>query len=97
MFKVYEPGVKNISVCGITIARCKVERLMRALGLQGVRRGKVVRTKVSDARAPCPLDWVNRVLRADCPNQLWVSDFTYVSTWQGRLYVAFVIDVYARC
>ena len=66
------------------------------LPLQGVRRGKVVRTTISDARAPCPLDRVNRVFRADRPNQLWVSDFTYVSTWQGWLYVAFVIDVYAR-
>ena len=81
---------------GIVVARCTVERLMRRLGLQGVRRGKVVRTTISDGRAPCPLDRVNRVFRADRPNQLWVSDFTYVSTWQGWLYVAFVIDVYAR-
>ena len=87
---------KQLNREGIAIARCTVERLMRRLGLQGVRRGKVVRTTVSDARAPCPLDRVNRVFRADRPNQLWVSDFTYVSTWQGWLYVAFVIDVYAR-
>jgi putative transposase len=73
-----------------------VERLMRRLGLQGVRRGKVVRTTISDGKAPCPLDRVNRVFKADRPNQLWVSHFTYVSTWQGWLYVAFVIDVYAR-
>ena len=73
-----------------------VERLMKRLGLQGVRRGKVVRTTMSDAKLPCPLDRVNRVFKADRPNQLWVSDFTYVSTWQGWLYVAFVIDVYAR-
>jgi putative transposase len=81
---------------GLCTARCTVERLMRHLGLQGVRRGKVVRTTISDAKLPCPLDRVNRVFRADRPNQLWVSDFTYVSTWQGWLYVAFVIDVYAR-
>jgi putative transposase len=80
----------------IAVARCTVERLMRRLGLQGVRRGKVVRTTVSDSKVLCPLDRVNRVFKAERPNQLWVSDFTYVSTWQGWLYVAFVIDVYAR-
>jgi transposase InsO family protein len=81
---------------GITVARCPVERLMRGLNLRGVRRGKVVRTTMGDAHAPCPLDRVNRQFKADRPNQLWVSDFTYVSTWQGWQYVAFVIDVYAR-
>jgi transposase InsO family protein len=81
---------------GISVARCTVERLMRRLGLHGVRRGKVVRTTIPDAKAPCPLDRVNRVFKAQRPNQLWVSDFTYVSTWQGWLYVAFVVDVYAR-
>ena len=81
----------------IAVARCTVERLMRKLGIRGVRRGKVVRTTISDSTAPCPLDKVNRQFRADRPNQLWVSDFTYVSTWQGWLYVAFVIDVFARC
>ena len=81
---------------GLCTARCTVERLMKHLGLQGVRRGKVLRTTISDAKLPCPLDRVNRVFKADRPNQLWVSDFTYVSTWQGWLYVAFVIDVYAR-
>jgi transposase InsO family protein len=59
-------------------------------------RGKVVRTTVADAKAPCPLDRVNRQFKAQRPNQLWVSDFTYVSTWQGFVYVAFVIDVFAR-
>ena len=78
------------------VARCTVERLMRRLGIQGARRGKTVRTTVSDTTAPCPLDHVNRQFKADRPNQLWVSDFTYVSTWQGWLYVAFVIDVFAR-
>ena len=80
----------------ITVARCTVERLMKCLGLQGVRRGKVVRTTVGDMSAAAPLDRVNRQFKADRPNQLWVSDFTYVSTWQGWQYVAFVIDVYAR-
>jgi transposase InsO family protein len=81
---------------GTTVARCTVERLMRRQGLRGVMRGKVLRTTISDGRAPCPLDRVNRQFLADRPNQLWVSDFTYVSTWQGWMYVAFVIDVYAR-
>ena len=81
---------------GVTVARCTVERLMKRLGLEGVRRGKKVRTTLPDAKAPCPLDRVNRQFRAERPNQLWVSDFTYVSTWQGWLYVAFVIDVFAR-
>ena len=81
---------------GIEVARCTVERLMRRLGLHGVMRGKVVRTTFGDATAPCPLDRVNRQFKADRPNQLWVSDFTYVSTWQGFVYVAFVIDVFAR-
>jgi putative transposase len=81
---------------GYCIARCTVERLMKRLVLQGARRGKVVRTTISDMKAPCPQDRVSRQFKADRPNQLWVSDFTYVSTWQGWLYVAFVIDVYAR-
>ena len=78
------------------VARCTVERLMRRAGLRGVIRGKSVRTTVPDAKAACPLDRVNRQFRAERPNQLWVSDFTYVSTWQGFVYVAFVIDVFAR-
>ena len=81
---------------GHGVARCTVERLMREMGLQGVRRGKVVRTTISDKAAPCPLDKVNRQFKADRPNQLWVSDFTYVSTSAGFVYVAFVIDVFAR-
>jgi transposase InsO family protein len=79
------------------VARCTVERLMRGAGLRGVIRGKSVRTTLADAKAPCPLDRVNRRFLAERPNQLWVSDFTYVSTWQGFVYVAFVIDVFARC
>jgi putative transposase len=78
------------------VARCTVERLMRGMALQGVIRGKPVRTTISDKAAPCPLDHVNRQFHAPRPNALWVSDFTYVSTWTGFVYVAFVIDVYAR-
>jgi transposase InsO family protein len=81
---------------GMPVARCTVKRLMKRMGLHGVRRGKVVRTTVPDKAVPCPLDRVHRQFKADRPNQLWVSDFTYVSTWQGWQYVAFVIDVYAR-
>src|SRR3546814_17791898 len=76
--------------------RCTVERLMRELGLQGVIRGKPVKTTISDKAAPCPLDQVNRQFHAPAPNMLWVSDFTYAATWSGFVYVAFVIDVYAR-
>jgi putative transposase len=78
---------------GFGIARCTVERLMRDMGLQGVIRGKPVRTTISDRAAPCPLDHVKRQFQAPAPNRLWVSDFTYVSTWGGFVYVAFVIDV----
>jgi transposase InsO family protein len=81
---------------GTAVARCTVERLMRLRGLQGVRRGKSVRTTVPDAKAACPRDRVNRQFKAQRPNELWVADFTYVSTWQGFVYVAFVIDVFAR-
>jgi putative transposase len=81
---------------GFAVARCTVERLMQRLRLQGARRGKVVRTTIPDQTATCPRDKVNRQFNASRPNELWVSDFTYVSTWQGWLYVAFVIDVFAR-
>ena len=81
---------------GEQVARCTVERLMRAMGLEGVIRGKPVRTTIRDQAAPCPLDHVNRQFRVPRPNVLWVSDFTYVSTWTGFVYVAFVIDAYAR-
>ncbi|MCV2891472.1 IS3 family transposase [Ruegeria sp. XHP0148] len=81
---------------GHDIARCTVERLMKVMGLQGVVRGKKVITTNPDAARPCPDDKVNRAFVADMPNQLWVSDFTYVSSWQGMVYVAFVIDVFAR-
>jgi transposase InsO family protein len=81
---------------GVALARCTVARLMRTMGLQGVVRGKRVRTTISNAAAPCPLDRVNRQFRAPRPNALWVSDFTYVATWAGFVYVAFVIDLFAR-
>ena len=81
---------------GVSIARYTVERLMRSMGLHGVIRGKTVRTTVPDRATPCPLDHVNRQFHAPRPNALWVSDFTYVSTWAGFVYVAFVIDTYAR-
>lgn len=81
---------------GFAVARCTIERLMRDLGLQGVIRGKPARTTISNKAAPCPLDHVNRQFHAPAPNMLWVSDFTYVATWAGFVYVAFVIDVYAR-
>ena len=80
----------------IAVARCTVARLMRTMGLQGVVRGKTVRTTISNAAAPCPLDRVNRQFKAPHPNALWVSDFTYVATWAGFVYVAFVIDAFAR-
>ena len=81
---------------GFNISRCSVARLIRDLGLQGVIRGKPVRTTISDKAAPWPHDHVNRQFHAPTPNRLWVSDFTYVATWAGFAYVAFVIDVYAR-
>jgi len=68
---------KQMNREGVTVARCTVERLMRHLGLRGVRRGKSVRTTIGDAAAPRPLDRVNRQFQAQRPNQLWVSDFTY--------------------
>jgi putative transposase len=81
---------------GEGVARCTVERLMRSLGIRGVVRGKKVITTLPDASQPCPDDKVNRLFTADRPNKLWVSDFTYVPTWSGTVYVAFVIDVFAR-
>lgn len=75
---------------GFAVARCTVERLMASLGLQGVIRGKPVRTTISEKAAPCPLDHVNWQFHAPRPNALWVSDFTYVATWAGFVYIAFV-------
>ena len=81
---------------GIAVARCTVARLMRTMGLQGVVRGRKVRTTTPDPATACPLDRVNRQFQTPRPNALWVSDFTYVSTWAGFVYVAFVIDAFAR-
>ena len=81
---------------GKDVARCTVERLMKTMGLQGAVRGKKVITTNPDTAQPCPNDKVNRQFKAMAPNQLWVSDFTYVSSWTGMVYVAFVIDVFAR-
>jgi putative transposase len=97
-FRVY--GVRKIwrqlQREGRAVARCTVARLMQTMGLQGVIRGKPGRTTIRDAAAPCPLDHVNRQFKAPRPNALWVSDFTYVASWAGFVYVAFVIDAYAR-
>lgn len=81
---------------GYNVARCTVARLMKTMGLQGIIRGKPHKTTVPDKKAPCPLDKVNRQFKVPAPNRLWVSDFTYVATWKGFVYVAFVIDAYAR-
>ena len=78
------------------VARCTVERLMRVLGLQGVVRGRKCRTTIANEHAERPLDRVNRQFEATHPNELWVADFTYVATWSGFVYVALVIDVFAR-
>jgi putative transposase len=97
-FRVY--GVRKVwrqlGREGIAVARCTVARLMRAMGLQGAVRGKPVRTTRSDKAVPCPLDRVNRHFQAPRPNALWLADFTYVATWSGFVYVAFVIDAFAR-
>ncbi len=79
-----------------TVARCTVERLMRDMGLRGVTRGKAVKTTRADPSNANPRDLVKRQFTAERPNQLWVADFTFVSTWQGFAYVAFIVDVYSR-
>jgi transposase InsO family protein len=97
-FRVY--GVRKVwrqlKREGFEVARCTVARLMRAMGLEGIVRGKIIRTTKSDKAAPCPLDRVNRQFQAPRPNALWVADFSYVATWSGFVYVAFVIDAFAR-
>ena len=97
-FRVY--GVRKVwrqlGREGVEVARCTVARLMRRMGLKGVVRGKGVRTTIRDTSVPCPLDRVNRVFKVPAPNMLWVSDFTYVATWSGFVYVAFVVDAFAR-
>lgn len=81
---------------GYEVARCTVERLMHHMGLHGVVRGAHKRTTIASDPDPKPLDLVKRVFHADRPNQLWVATFTYVATWVGFVYVAFVIDVFSR-
>jgi len=82
---------------GITVARCTVERLMRQMGLQGCRRGRIwIRTTIGDDTLDRPTDLVERQFRASAPNRLWLADLTYVKTSTGWVYVAFIIDVYAR-
>ncbi len=81
---------------GIAVARCTVERLMTELGLTGAVRGKVKRTTIADPAAARPADLVQRRFAPPAPNRLWVADLTYVSTWSGFAYVAFVTDAYAR-
>jgi transposase InsO family protein len=81
---------------GFEVARCTVARLMKELGLAGAVRGKPVKTTISNPATPCPADRVNRQFHALRPNALWLSDFTYIATWAGFVYVAFVIDAFAR-
>jgi putative transposase len=81
---------------GTCVARCTVARLMRELGLEGVRRGKPRRTTTPDAAADRPADLVERDFSASRPNQLWVADLTYVATWSGFVYVAFIVDAFSR-
>jgi putative transposase len=87
---------KQLNREGIVVARCTVARLMRELGLRGVRRGKKVRTTVADENAQRAADLVCRRFKAACPDQLWVADFTFVRTWSGFCYAALVIDVFSR-
>ena len=80
----------------VDVARCTVERLMREMGLEGVVRGRKVKTTIPDGLAERPMDLVQRDFTADRPNQLWVADLTYVATWRGFVYVAFITDVFSR-
>lgn len=87
---------KQLNREGVMVARCTVERLMRAHGITGLIRGAKRRTTIPDPAAPRPPDLVNRSFVASRPNQLWVSDLTYVRTFEGWAYVAFVTDVFSR-
>lgn len=82
---------------GIVAARCTVERLLKKLRLQGVRRGRQCWTTIADDLLARPTDKVNRQFAATQPNQLWVADITFVATWTGFVYAAFITDVFARC
>lgn len=94
--KVWAQLRREGGVDGRPVARCTVERLMRELGLRGAVRGNPVRTTRTDPGADRPADLVNRTFRAPAPNRLWVADLTYLRTWSGWVYAAFVIDVYSR-
>jgi transposase InsO family protein len=87
---------KQLGREAIEVARCTVERLMREMGLRGAVRGKRFRTTIPDESAEAPLDLVQRNFTASRPNQLWVADFTYVATWSGVVFVAFVVDAFSR-
>ncbi len=97
-YSVYGPRKvwRQLKREGITVARCTVERLMRSLGLKGVVRGKTWKTTFPDLAAPRPFDLVDRQFTVTAPNRLWVADLTYVRTWSGFVYAAFVIDAYSR-
>jgi putative transposase len=86
----------QLKLDGIAAARCTVERLMRKAGLEGVRRGRRRRTTIPSEQPSRPMDLVERDFSADAPNRLWVADFSYVMTWSGVVYVAFVIDAFSR-
>ena len=103
--KVWDDNWRVYGICkawrqlkreGVDVARCTVARLMANMGLRGIVRGKSLKTTVYDASIPCPRDKVNRQFRAAAPNTLWVSDFTYVSTWAGFAYVAFITHTFAN-
>ena len=97
-FQVYgaKKAWKQLNREGIAVARCTVARLMREMDLRGVVRGRNFKTTIPDEGTSRPLDLVDRDFSATRPNQLWVSDLTYVATWRGFVYVAFVIDAFAR-
>lgn len=97
-FQVYEAHKvwRQMNREDIHVARCTLERLMKRLGLKGTRRGRHCRTTIPDTGAARPADLVQRQFTASRPNQLWVADITYVATWSGFAYVAFVIDVFSR-
>jgi putative transposase len=97
-FEVYgaEKTWRELNRQGVTVARCTVARLMRELGLQGVRRGKKVRTTIPGRDGQRAGDLLNRDFTAAAPNRRWVAGFTYVATWSGIVYVAFVVDIYSR-
>lgn len=97
-FQVYGPRKvwKQLKREGIEVARCTVERLMRKMGLQGAVRGRKFKTTIPDSAAVRPPDLVDRNFTAARPNELWVADLTYVASWRGFVYVAFVIDVFSR-